>query len=179
MTNRFKGPDAEENVACNLIPMIDIMFLLLLFFMLGADMSARELEEVILPKADMVAEESKIKTADSGGRTTVNVFHNHSTPGMADCAAFVSGGVCRDLSHWMIAIRSNYYTLDTIVKALEEEGALEIEEVKDGKTISKREVMIRADENAPYGYIQRVIEACARAGIYKIAVGAARPEPAG
>ena len=28
----------------NLIPMIDIMFLLLLFFMLGADMGQRELE---------------------------------------------------------------------------------------------------------------------------------------
>ena len=78
----------------------------------------------------------------------------------------------------MIAIRSNYYTLDTIKGALEEEGKLEIEEVgKDGKAISKREVMIRADENAPYGYIQKVIEACASAGIYRIVVGAAKPEP--
>jgi len=180
MTNRFKGPDAEENVACNLIPMIDIMFLLLLFFMLGADMSARELEDVVLPKADQVAEESKIKQEGEGDRTTVNIFHNHTTPGVAECPAFTSGGVCRDLSHWMIAIRANYYTLDTIVKALDDEAQLEIEEVgKDGKAISKREVMIRADENAPYGYIQRVIEACAKAGIYRIAVGAARPEPAG
>jgi biopolymer transport protein ExbD len=81
------------------------------------------------------------------------------------------------MTHWMIAIRSNYYTLDTIKGAMEEEGKLEIEEVKDGKTISKREVMIRADENAPYGYIQKVIEACASGGIYKIAVGAAKPEP--
>ena len=178
MTNRFKGPDAEENVACNLIPMIDIMFLLLLFFMLGADMSARELEEVVLPKADQVADESKIKKEGEGNRTTVNVFHNHTQPGMADCPAFTSGGVCRDMDHWMIAIRSNYFTLDTIIKALDEEAQLEVEEVKEGKTISGREVMIRADENAPYGYIQKVIEACAKAGIYRIAVGAARPEPA-
>ena len=174
---RFQGPQAEENVACNLIPMIDIMFLLLLFFMLGADMSQRELEEVVLPKADQVAQEAKIKKEGEGGRTTVNVFHQHSNGPAANCPAFAAGQVCRDMSHWMIAIRSNYYTLDTIKAAMEEEGKLEIDEVKDGKTISNREVMIRADENAPYGYIQKVIEACAAGGIYKIAVGAAKPEP--
>ena len=174
---RFQGPQAEENVACNLIPMIDIMFLLLLFFMLGADMSQRELEEVVLPKADQVAQEAKTKKEGEGGRTTVNVFHQHSNGPAASCPAFSAGQVCRDMSHWMIAIRSNYFTLDTIKKAMEDEGQLDIEEVKDGKTISKREVMIRADENAPYGYIQRVIEACAAGGIYKIAVGAAKPEP--
>ena len=177
MSSRFAGPQVEESVACNLIPMIDIMFLLLLFFMLGADMSARELEEVVLPKADQVAQEKKEKEVGAGGRTTVNVFHQHANGPAADCPAFSAGQVCRDMSHWMIAIRSNYYTLDTIKGAMEEEGKLEIEEVKDGKTISKREVMIRADENAPYGYIQKVIEACAAGGIYRIAVGAAKPEP--
>ena len=179
MSNRFKGPDAEENVACNLIPMIDIMFLLLLFFMLGADMSARELEDVVLPKADQVAEESKLKTEGGGTRTTVNVFHRHSTTGVADCPAFTSGQVCRNLDHWQIAIRANYYTLDTITGALDEDAKVEVEEVKDGKPLSKREVQIRADENAPYGYIQKVIESCAKVGIYKISVAAARPEPAG
>src|SRR5678809_1511023 len=170
MSGRFKSPDVEESVACNLIPMIDIMFLLLLFFMLGADMSARELEEVVLPKADQVAQESKTKDPNEGGRTTVNVFHQHTNGPAADCPAFSAGQVCRDMTRWMIAIRSNYYTLDTIKGALEEVG-------KDGKAISKREVMIRADENAPYGYIQKVIEACASAGIYRIVVGAAKPEP--
>ena len=86
--------------------------------------------------------------------------------------------MCRDLTHWMIAIRANYFTLDTIVKALDEEAKLEVEEVlPDGKSLSKRHVMIRADENAPYGYIQKVIESCAAAGIYRIEVAAAQPEP--
>ena len=48
----FKVPETEESVGCNLIPMIDIMFLMLLFFMLGADMTQRELADVKLPKAD-------------------------------------------------------------------------------------------------------------------------------
>jgi len=177
--SRFQGPQVEETVACNLIPMIDIMFLLLLFFMLGADMSQRELEDVELPKADQVVQEGKEKVEGEGGRTTVNVFHRHSTTGVADCPAFSSGQVCRNMDHWQIAIRSNYYTLDTIAGALDDDAQLEVEEVKDGKTLSGRNVQIRADENAPYGYIQKVIEACAKAGIYKISVAAARPEPTG
>ena len=177
--SRFKTPEAEESVACNLIPMIDIMFLLLLFFMLGADMSARELEEVALPRADQVAQESKMKQEGEGNRTTVNIFHRHATGGATDCVAFAAGQVCCTMDHWQIAIRSNYYTLDTITGALDSDAQLEIEEVKDGKTLSKREVQVRADENAPYGYIQKVIEACAKVGIYRISVAAARPEPAG
>ena len=129
----------QRDLALQVVPLIDIMFLLLLFFMLGADMTQRELEEVVLPKADQVAQESKIKVEGEGNRTTVNVFHRHSTGGVTDCPAFSSGQVCRDLSHWMIAIRSNYFTLDTIVKALDDEAKLEVEEVKpDGTTLSRR-----------------------------------------
>jgi biopolymer transport protein ExbD len=180
MSSRFKGPDVEENVACNLIPMIDIMFLLLLFFMLGADMSARELEEVVLPIADQAREESKIKAANEGGRTTVNVFHRHTTSTFS-CPTYSGKQVCRELDHWQIAIRSNYYTLETISEALKVEGMLELEDTpqKNGEFLSKRHVMIRADENSPYGFIQKVIEACAAAKIYMIEVAAAQPEPAG
>ena len=52
---------ASEHVNPNLIPMIDIMFLLLLFFMLGADMGQRELEEVMLPKAASMKEDKENK----------------------------------------------------------------------------------------------------------------------
>src|SRR5262245_32469704 len=177
MTNRFEPPATEENVGCNLIPMIDIMFLLLLFFMLGADMSQRELEEVVLPKADQVHEESKLKAVNEGGRTTVNIFHKHSTGGFS-CPAYDAKQVCRTMDHWLIAIRSNYYGLENIAQALDFEAKLELEDTPtpEGKLLSKRHVMIRADENAPYGFIQKVIESCAAAGIYMIEVAAARPE---
>jgi len=178
MSQRFKSPDVEESVACNLIPMIDIMFLLLLFFMLGADMTQRELEEVELPKADQVKEDDPLKDEDFS-RTNVNIFHTHNSSGFT-CATHASGDVCRDLTHWAIAIVSREYTLETLVPELKELADLELEEpdpkAPKTKPLSRREVMIRADRNAPYGYIQKVIEACAAAGIYKIAVGAARPD---
>ena len=177
MSGRFKPPDVEESVACNLIPMIDIMFLLLLFFMLGADMTQRELEEVELPKADQVKQEDEASEAGSR-RTNVNIYHTHTSSGFT-CDTHTSGGICRNLDHWAIAIRSSVFTLDTIGAKLKEEAELLLEDPdpsNPGPRLSKVEVMIRADRNAPYGYIQRVIESCGGAGLYKIAVSAARPD---
>lgn len=178
MSQRFKTPETEESVACNLIPMIDIMFLLLLFFMLGADMSQRELEDVELPKADQVKEDSNVKEDTKIKRSNVNVFHVHNSAGYT-CPVKESGAVCRDMTHWAIAILSREYTLETLGPELKELAALDPEEgvvPPGGKPLSSREIMIRADRNAPYGYIQAVIENCAAAGLYKIAVSAARPE---
>src|SRR6185436_19395750 len=96
---RFQGPQAEENVGCNLIPMIDIMFLLLLFFMLGADMTIHENADVVLPKADK-AQEDKDDGATAGRRSTVNVYHRH-TSASNPCPVFDSHGVCREMDHWL------------------------------------------------------------------------------
>ena len=71
--SKFKGHDVEESVACNLIPMIDIMFLLLLFFMLNADMSQRELEELTPPIARHALQDDSKQNAN---RITVNVHHD-------------------------------------------------------------------------------------------------------
>jgi biopolymer transport protein ExbD len=40
---------------------------------------------------------------------------------------------------------------------------------------SERSLMIRADASAPYGLVQRLVNTCAKAGIYKVECGAARP----
>ncbi|MBI1850773.1 MAG: biopolymer transporter ExbD [Planctomycetes bacterium] len=173
---KFQPPPVEESVSPNLIPMIDIMFLLLLFFMLGADMSQRELEEVTLPQADMVQADSNTQTGDL---TTVNVHHR--TDHGFKCAVADGGGVCRDESHWLMAIRGKDYTRDTLNMQLQVEATLSVEPVADpktGKQLSARMVMIRADQNAPYGLVQKVIEACSFANIYKIQVGAAKPPKA-
>ncbi len=96
---RRVAPQVKEEVSCNLIAMIDIMFLLLLFFMLGADMSQRELAEVVLPNADMVEEQKKEKSDTDEFRTTVNVAHRPDE-GSFNCSVNAKGGVCRELEHW-------------------------------------------------------------------------------
>ena len=45
------------------------------------------------------------------------------------------------------------------------------------KRLSERKVLIRADLNAPYGDVQKVIEYCGTAGMFKIEIAAAKPAP--
>src|SRR6185295_1974662 len=102
MSGRFKSPDVEETVACNLIPMIDIMFLLLLFFMLSADMSNRELEEMELPIADQAKEDKNEKGLE--GVTMVNIHHAGTNAGVT-CPQYTAHGTCTEPGHWLITIR--------------------------------------------------------------------------
>ncbi len=173
--SRFKVAKVEETITPNLIPMIDIMFLMLLFFMLGADMTQRELADVKLPKADQAAEAEKLKGEVT--TTTINVLHRMER-GNVNCAAYEAGKICRDDQHWLYSIRSKEFTKEQIWERLKFEANLELEDQVDpaaGKKLSKRKIMIRADKGAPYGHIQQVLTGCALAGIYKIELTAAMP----
>ena len=167
----------QEEISPNLIPMIDIMFLLLLFFMLGADMGQRELEEVFLPKAVAIKDEKGDKNA-AVSRLTVNVYHRYSTE--VPCERYARQEVCRDSSHWRIGIKGLDCTdLKKLELRLKTESGADPNPAagSEGKKpkISERGVMVRADASAPYRLAQNVINTCAKAGIYKIEVGAARP----
>src|SRR5262245_43006067 len=105
---RSGAREIDADVSPNLIPMIDIMFLLLLFFMLGADMGHRELEEVVLPPALSVKEDKEAE-GQKNDRLTINIFHRYDKD--FHCAAFegqraaLEGQrqpVCRDDKHWLI-----------------------------------------------------------------------------
>jgi biopolymer transport protein ExbD len=172
-----KKVHVEEEVSPNLIPMVDLMFLLLLFFMLGADMGQRELEEVFLPKA-IAIKEDKGEKGSTVNRLTVNVYHRYSTE--VPCPRYANQEVCRDASHWRIGIAGKDYTdprkLEDRLKI--ESGAdpsPPVGVVSKKPRFSERGAMVRGDQSAPYRLVQNVINMCAKAGIYKIEVGAARP----
>jgi biopolymer transport protein ExbD len=158
-----KAIQVQETVSPNLIPMIDIMFLLLLFFMLSADMGQRELETVVLPKVTFAKEDIK------SGRVTLNVFHDDKVT----CEPYGKGKVCREEVHWKVGIKGRDCTdLGKLAAILKKEAATELD--SQDPPISERTVMIRADAAAPYGLAQRAMNACAKAGIYRVEVGAAR-----
>lgn len=170
-----KKIQVQEEVTPNLIPMIDIMFLLLLFFMLGADMGQRELEEVILPKAMSVKEDKAQKEKDASklDRLTINIYHRY--PNEVKCASYTKGLVCREQAHWRVGIRGHDYSEpEKLGMMLKKEADLARNDPKN-PLISERKVMIRADASSPYGLVQRAMNICAKAGIYKIECGAARP----
>ena len=172
-----KPIDAESNVAPNLVPMVDIMFLLLLFLMLGADIGQRELEEVQLPLAQSVKAEDE-RNPDVTPRLTVNVYH------VVDrCPAYATTQVCDDRAHWSIGIRGRDYREgdEVALKAhLTAEATREREQrgetrAQGGFGVSELRVMIRADRAALYEMVQRALNACAESGLYRIEIGAAAP----
>ena len=152
----------SEHVNPNLIPMIDIMFLLLLFFMLGADMGHRELEQVRLPESREATEDRPHDNRD--GRLTINASHKEQLT----CPTYQRKQICRDDAHWEVVFRGKNCTEpDVLAQALSEtEGSM---------PLADRRVMIRADAGAPYGLAQRAMNVCAKKGIFRIEVGAAKP----
>jgi len=158
-----KQISAESSVAPNLVPMVDIMFLLLLFFMLGADMGQRELEEVKLPIANSTKEEKSDDTDPSAAkRMTINVYHDFD-----HCSGYEATMLCADRSHWAIGIRGNDFGegkeaelkafLEGEVQNYKEQSGEKIEAPVPGKLKPPCEmrVMIRADQAALYEYVQR------------------------
>jgi biopolymer transport protein ExbD len=170
-------PSITEDVTPNLIPMIDIMFLLLLFFMLGADMGQRELEDVKLPDARMATKDPPRAPSQQDDRLTINIYHRYANE--VACAAYAAHRTCREASHWRTGIRGDDYTdYGRLVAKLQAEA----KGAPDPKNpnVSARRVMIRADAAAPFGLVQRAMNACALVRIYKLECGAAEPpkEPA-
>jgi biopolymer transport protein ExbD len=174
-----KGVSIQEDITPNLIPMIDIMFLLLLFLMISSDMGQRELEDVILPIAEVVKKDEPTEaTSKEGDRVTINVYHLAEK--LAECSVYWNDknpGVCREERHWRIGIKGkDYVDMDQLLAFLDKEAQLG-RKGTDPKApkVSERKVMIRADGAAPYGMPQKVMNICAKAGMYKIDVGAASP----
>ncbi len=174
MRKKYK-PTVKEDVQCNLIPMVDIMFLLLLFFILGADMTQREQAELVLPIASEIKEDDKVKSPDP--ITTVNVQHRPED-GAFKCAVNANGGYCRETDHWTTVIRGQPVPREMLKDQLQAEADETLEPDIDpaaGKRLSARKVIIRADRLAPYGDVNKVIETCSMVGIYKVEVSAAVP----
>jgi biopolymer transport protein ExbD len=168
-----KRIEIQEDISPNLIPMIDIMFLLLLFFMLGADMGHRELEEVVLPKAWSIKEDKEVK-GDKLDRLTINIYHRYSNE--VHCPAYAAQRICREGGHWRIGVRGGDYSEPPKLEALlKSEADLFRTDTSDPRSMSDRRIMIRADASSPYGHVKDVMNLCAKVGIYQIECGAARP----
>ncbi|NUN49634.1 MAG: biopolymer transporter ExbD [Candidatus Brocadiae bacterium] len=177
---KAKPVDVDEATSLNLVPMVDIMFLMLLFFMLGSDMGQRELEAVTLPLASTIKEDKG--DAPKEGRTTINVYHDIKRG--ATCETYAKAdkdAICRNDEHWKVGIRGHDYN-PKIKEEVDKLRGLLKRDSEEGKSsvtdrVSERLVMIRADAKAPYGAVQQVMNVCAECGIYKIEVGAAAPAP--
>jgi biopolymer transport protein ExbD len=185
-----KQVNADQTVSPNLVPMVDVIFLMLLFLMVGADMGQRELEEVKLPIAASVKPEKPTDDdPESGGskRLTLNVYHDvPAPPGQTiHCTDYETAFLCANQDHWSIGIRGTDYRegneaelkarLESEVQIDREKRGLPPPEPGKPRPPSELRVMIRADQAALYKFVQRAMNACGDVGIYKIEIGAASP----
>jgi biopolymer transport protein ExbD len=141
---------ASEEPQSFFTSMIDITFLLLIFFMCVTEMARTEYEAVTLPKALSAIEDKKIPR----DRQIVNVTYYYDNR---------TGKV--DQSY---VIRGQKYTLQRLTDYLK--GKAEVAE-KDEKGVSKLSVKIRADARAEFQFVQMAMMACMKAGVWNLSFG--------
>ena len=147
------APSPEESVSCNVVPLLDVMFLLLIFLMLGSDMSVRENEDVVLAKASAAKEP---KDPPPGRVVTLNVVPRR-------------GG-------WAFAMVDREYDADALPERLAAVASDELEPAATaGRRLSAVTLSIRCHKDAPYQWVQTALAACGTAGIYKTEVAVEAP----
>jgi biopolymer transport protein ExbD len=157
--------EKEPEPKPDLTPMIDIVFNLIIFFMIVSELSNLDVEQIELPFADN-AQDPKSEVLDVNDKVLqINV---------------VQSG--------LIKIRGAAYTMEPELKDrypwltdfLEIEAAgyeREEPEAPGAKPPSKLRVNIRADAFAQFKYVQQVFDACVNNGIYKTSLAATKDEP--
>ena len=147
-----KPEEPEANI--DMTPMIDCVFLLLIFFMIAATMSKVDLTpEVRLPVAPKAAIPEDLR-----GRGVVNIVPL-GTP--------AAGGATSETTPFIIA--GQLVDEPGLAKAIAERRATEPD----------LRVYLRVDRNAEFRTVKRAIRACANAGIFDIIFGTFQAESAG
>jgi biopolymer transport protein ExbD len=146
-------PRGEEKVVPELLPLLDILFTLLLFLLMGGQFGPREEEELRPPQGDRLDDCTKSLPRNPA---TVNVYHRPEV----DCGRYRSGQPCpEELDHWRVSVRGRDCTgTNALCRAIRPSGR----------------VVLRADAAAPYGLVQHALRACAAEGIRSIRVSARR-----
>lgn len=143
-----RKPDAAE---FDLTPMIDVTFLLIIFFMCVTEMAKVEYEQLTLPRAHQAVRD----TPTAPSRQVVNIrYRSDEARGRDWSEIVVRGKAYRDLS--------------------ELAGYLRQARERSRQAGSQNfEVKIRADGRAAYDQVQAVMMACTQAGIQQISIAAA------
>jgi len=151
-----KGPASPE---MNMTPMIDIVFQLIIFFMLVNNIIAEESVVMIVPDL----ENPKTRELGEDNRITINIAPKTYDPGRPIGDLNIPGEAS------MVKVGLDRYKLDdmeSVTKALEEIKARN----------PNIEVLLRADGGLFYEEVQPVMQAIATAGIVKVNLVAYLPE---
>ena len=125
----------------NMTPMIDVVFLLIIFFLVSSHLARQETQmELPLP----TAESGEQAPEDERPRITINVLSD---------GQMVLGGQVVPPNELLARLRDRV-----------------------GKSSEDLQVRIRGDRTAPYGNVEPIMLACARAGIWNVTYAVYRKE---
>ena len=148
-----KKVDVTEDGDLDMTPMIDIVFNLLIFFMVVTDLSQKDLAELTLPIAYMAQED---KDDDEDDRVILNVDKN---------GAIIWRSERRTLGELQVILREQKSLYQ---KKMARDGKSAYEELNDGKKASKLYVLLRADKDTPWQHVQWLMTIMALEGYYKL-----------
>ncbi|MHC4662395.1 MAG: ExbD/TolR family protein [Planctomycetota bacterium] len=154
---KSKRADAAHKNELNMTPMIDVVFLLLIFFMIVSELATLDAEDIRIPPAKNAVRD----TAPDKDLVVVNIRK--------------AGGVGEPGE---IRIRGRKYDALTLREYLREEARLAgWDDIR--RRTSNLKVLIRADSECRYEAVQTVLDSCQLNGIYKtqIAGGSESPPP--
>lgn len=144
--------------------MIDIVFLLIAFFMIVSDLSKLSVQEVVLP----VAPEAVTPQADPKDKeVTINIVLTDAETGeaevrfMGELDALDVDGLTAKFNAELAA-----YPIEDYPEMWEENPNA------PGQMNSRLKVLVRCDEGASSGPVQEVWRACQNAKIYRVRVAA-------
>lgn len=139
--NRCLRKSLDHETAMNMTPMIDVVFLLIIFFMIVTDLSQQELEDLVLPEADMAQKDENPPEK----RFVININRNGE----------------------YIVRRRNHGTVKECLDLIAHQLAFETKfSPRDRGGCSKLPVLIRADRATTFEEVQRIMQTCGLEGIH-------------
>lgn len=169
MTRR-KRPVSEVEV--DMTPMIDLTFLLIIFFIIVNDLTQQELEDLKLPVAQKAGHDDPPEN-----RPILNVMDDGSI--IWKKKVLYHPGIEPVGQDPIRKTRPDYYwkLADTMKVEWIPYMTIEFDEGLK-KDLPDDPILIRADRNTEFRYIQKIMEVCTREGIliWKVQLAASEPE---
>jgi biopolymer transport protein ExbD len=128
-----------EEATVDMTPMIDCVFLLIIFFMIVSEISQIDLEFLVLPVADEAVPDEK----PARDRLIINVVKK--------------GGIASSDRAGLYKMKGKEVAAPDLVNALKREAQLDWD---DKKKMSNRFVLIRCDKDVTYSYVQDIMMMC-------------------
>ena len=149
--------DPETDMEMNMTSMIDVVFLLIIFFMVITDMTQQDLEELQLPVAQNATAD---KPNPDEYRPVVNI--------KVDGSIWVKRQMYFDPENPDDYKELRGFLTDVAAKMKKDEKGV----------LPDESLLVRADMNTPFKYVQKVMEQCGYKGIqiWKVQLAAAEAQ---